>query len=159
MTTGWVTDLWGALLREWDDAVTPFLCLGAGVCLFYIKILQLRIFFFGKISELFRKIWGWYSYIRSRSRTLKRKGIYVYLWLTRVVLWQKPTKHCKAIALHLKITNKKKKKKSFRLSRQWRWWDSWHPVGSSLFSSPIHFSHTINVVAQGHILQPWKDAI
>ena len=33
---------------------------------------------------------------------LKREGIYVYLWLIHIV-WQKPTKHCKAIILQLKI--------------------------------------------------------
>ena len=32
----------------------------------------------------------------------KREGIYVYLWLIHIV-WQKPTKHCKAIILQLKI--------------------------------------------------------
>ena len=32
----------------------------------------------------------------------KREGVYVYLWLTDVVLWQKPTKYCKAVILQLK---------------------------------------------------------
>ena len=30
------------------------------------------------------------------------EGIYVYLWLTHIVVWQKPTQHCKAIILQLK---------------------------------------------------------
>ena len=33
----------------------------------------------------------------------KREGTYVYLWLTRVDVWQKPTQYCKAIILQLKI--------------------------------------------------------
>ena len=32
----------------------------------------------------------------------KRDGIYVYLWLVCVNVWQKPTQHCKAIILPLK---------------------------------------------------------
>ena len=36
------------------------------------------------------------------------EGIYVYLWLTHIVVWQKPTQHCKAIILQLK-----KKKECF----------------------------------------------
>jgi len=34
---------------------------------------------------------------------LRREGAYVYLWLTHADVWQKPTKHCKAIILQLKI--------------------------------------------------------
>ena len=33
----------------------------------------------------------------------KREGIYVYLWLIHVVIWQKPTQHCKAIILQIKF--------------------------------------------------------
>ena len=43
---------------------------------------------------------------------LKREGIYVYLYiyqLTHVVVQQKPTQHCKAIFLQLKINLKKEK--------------------------------------------------
>ena len=32
-----------------------------------------------------------------------REGIYVYLWLIHVDIWQKPTTYCKAIILQLKI--------------------------------------------------------
>ena len=32
-----------------------------------------------------------------------REGTYVYLWLIHVVVWQKPTQHCKAIIIQLKI--------------------------------------------------------
>ena len=39
---------------------------------------------------------------------LKRKEIYVYLWLIHVVVQQKLAQHCKAIVLQLK---KKKKNK------------------------------------------------
>jgi len=33
----------------------------------------------------------------------EREGTYVYLWLIHVDEWQKPTLHCKAIILQLKI--------------------------------------------------------
>jgi len=33
---------------------------------------------------------------------LKRERIYVYLRLIHIVIWQKPTQHCKAIILQLK---------------------------------------------------------
>ena len=38
----------------------------------------------------------------------KRERSYVCLWLTHVDVWQKPTQHCKAIILQLKIIRKKK---------------------------------------------------
>ena len=44
---------------------------------------------------------------------LKRERIYVYLWLTHVVVQQKRIQHCKAIILQLKI-NKKKLKLPFK---------------------------------------------
>ena len=34
---------------------------------------------------------------------LRREGTYVYLWLIHVDVWQKPSQHCKAIILQLKI--------------------------------------------------------
>ena len=33
----------------------------------------------------------------------KREGTYIYLRLIHADVWQKPTQHCKAIALKLKI--------------------------------------------------------
>ena len=33
----------------------------------------------------------------------RQEGTYVYLWLIHVDVWQKPTQHCKAIILQLKI--------------------------------------------------------
>ena len=33
----------------------------------------------------------------------QREGIYVYLWLIHVDIWQKPTQYCKAIIIQLKI--------------------------------------------------------
>ena len=33
----------------------------------------------------------------------KREGICVYLWLNHLVVWQKPTQHCKATIFQLKI--------------------------------------------------------
>ena len=34
---------------------------------------------------------------------LKKERTYVYLWLIHLDVWQKPTQHCKAIILQLKI--------------------------------------------------------
>ena len=66
-------------------------------------------------------------HIRITKVGLKKKGgIYVYLWLTHVEVWQKTTKFCKAIILQLK-------KKSYAYSQSlwnycaiycgesWRW--------------------------------------
>ena len=39
----------------------------------------------------------------SEGESSKGKGRYVYLWSIRVDVWQKPTKHCKAIYVQLKI--------------------------------------------------------
>ena len=33
----------------------------------------------------------------------KKEGAYIYPWLIHADVWQKPTQHCKAIALQLKI--------------------------------------------------------
>ena len=38
-----------------------------------------------------------------------REGTYVYLWLIRVDVWQKPTQYCKVIILQLKTSKKKRK--------------------------------------------------
>jgi len=35
----------------------------------------------------------------------RREGTYVFLWLMHVVVWQKPTQHCKVIILQLKRNN------------------------------------------------------
>ena len=36
------------------------------------------------------------------GRRFRRKGTWVYLWLTHTAIRQKPTEHCKAIILQLK---------------------------------------------------------
>ena len=47
-----------------------------------------------------RKVgWGGGWEVGGRS---EREGTYVYLWLIRVAVWQKPTQYCKAIILRLK---------------------------------------------------------
>jgi len=43
---------------------------------------------------------------RKMGGRFKREGIYVYLWLTHVEVWQKTTKIYKAIILQLKINKK-----------------------------------------------------
>ena len=35
----------------------------------------------------------------------KREGMYIYLWLIHVNVWQKPTQYYKAIILPFKINN------------------------------------------------------
>ena len=73
---------------------------------------------------------------RGMRGRFRREGIYVYLWLIHVEVWQKTAKFCKAISLQLKInfkkweTKKKKRKKkkkgshstsnSPNLRREWR---------------------------------------
>ena len=66
--------------------------------------------------------WGGGEIGRKMGERLKGEGIYVYLWLIHVDVWQKPTKFCKAVILQLKNNNRKKthwtvkkKKKSFPL--------------------------------------------
>ena len=53
--------------------------------------------------------------------TLKREGTHVYLWLTHVDVWQRPTQYCEAIFLQLnKFRGKKreeKKKKNLKKVR------------------------------------------
>ena len=34
----------------------------------------------------------------------KRDGMYVYLWLIHIIVWQKPTQYCKAIILQLNLS-------------------------------------------------------
>ena len=43
---------------------------------------------------------GWEG---ERGGRFRREGTFVYLWLIRADLWQKPTQYCKAIILQLKI--------------------------------------------------------
>ena len=40
---------------------------------------------------------------QERGNTHTHTHIYMCLWLISVVVWQKPTQHCKAIIFHLKI--------------------------------------------------------
>ena len=42
-----------------------------------------------------------------------KERICVQLWLIHIAVWQKPTQHCKATILQLKINFKKKYGKSF----------------------------------------------
>ena len=59
----------------------------------------------------------------------KREGTCVYPWLIHVDVWQKPTQHCKAIILQLKINKLKKNKQTNRL-REVRSLAQGHRVGS-----------------------------
>ena len=44
--------------------------------------------------------------MQESERDAQDEGMYIYLWLTHVFIWQKPTQHCKAVILQLKIKNK-----------------------------------------------------
>jgi len=46
---------------------------------------------------------------REMGGRFKREGIYVYLWLVHVEVWQKTTKFCKAIILQLKKKRKRER--------------------------------------------------
>ena len=48
---------------------------------------------------------------------LRRKGIYVYLWLIHVVVPEKPTQHSKAIFLQLKKKKKLERKNKLNLKQ------------------------------------------
>ena len=48
---------------------------------------------------------------REMGGRFKREGIYVYLWLIHVEVWQEKTKFCKAITLQV---NDKLKKKDYK---------------------------------------------
>ena len=52
--------------------------------------------------------------LRIQGGRFKREGIYVYLWLIHVELWQKTEKFCKAIILQLK---KKKNTKKLNIQK------------------------------------------
>ena len=46
------------------------------------------------------------------------EGIYLYLWLIHVDVWQKATQHCKAIILQLKRNEFSVSKKERRFNRK-----------------------------------------
>jgi len=50
---------------------------------------------------------------REMGGSFKKKGIYVYLWLIHVEVWQKTAKFCKAIILQLKKKNTRVDNHSF----------------------------------------------
>ena len=56
----------------------------------------------------------------------KREGIYIYLWLIHVEVWQKTTKFCKAIILQLKNNFLKKKWKKVKKKKKKRLAFTWH---------------------------------
>ena len=45
---------------------------------------------------------------REAGGGFKKEGTHVYLWLTHVDVWQKPSQYCEVIILQLKIKLKKK---------------------------------------------------
>ena len=57
------------------------------------------------------------------GREVQEGGMYVYLWLIHIVVWQKPTQHCKAIILQLKILKRfLQKVKKNNIARQYTYW-------------------------------------
>ena len=47
---------------------------------------------------------GWTRLSNFHFHRFKREGAHVYPWLIHIAVWQKPTQHCKAIILPLKIS-------------------------------------------------------
>ena len=52
-----------------------------------------------KLSLLWTKLYR----LNQMNKKGHMRGTYVYLWLTHIDVWQKPTQYCKAIILQLKI--------------------------------------------------------
>jgi len=76
--------------------------------------------------------------------SFKREGIFIYLWVIHVAVWQKPAQYCKAIILQLKINIKKKERKVLsylgietekEVTVPHRWW-SWPLMPSNKSSLP-----------------------
>jgi len=44
----------------------------------------------------------------------KREGTHVYLWLVHIVVWQKPTQHCKTNTPQLNIKTNKQTKNTLK---------------------------------------------
>ena len=76
------------------------------------------------------------------GRGLKRKGIYGYLQLIHAAVWQKLTRHCKAIILWLKIIFKKNVLRTF-LVVQWLRLQALKTGGPSLIPSQGTGSHML----------------
>ena len=74
--------------------------------------------FYIRWSVLCNNLEGWVGLGWGVGGRFKREGTYIYLWLIYVVAWQKPTQHCKAIILQLKI-NLKKTENKVCLTRWW----------------------------------------
>ena len=90
--------------------------------------------------------WGGWE-VRGR---LKREGTDVYLWLIPVV-WQKPTQHCKAIILQLKI------KISKRLASKCMDKERWKNKEMKEFPSPKSFQNKVQIV-QFYTQIPYLDS-
>ena len=59
--------------------------------------------------------------------SFKREGVYAYLWLIHLVVWQKQTQQCKAISLQFKINFKN----SFWSLGLKATYDNWFPKEAS----------------------------
>ena len=58
------------------------------------------------------------SALEKRTGARRREGTYASLWLICLVVWQKPTQHCKAIFLQLKKKKCSRKTERVRLRAQ-----------------------------------------
>ena len=79
----------------------------------------------------------------------KREGTHVYPWLIHVAVRQKPTQHCKAIILHLKIDLKKKHKILYKYGDRKPNSMSEIPQGRHLSSKPVLERNKFSPVAVG----------
>ena len=101
------TDLWtrageGSRQKKWDErraqhgTIYTTICkqIAMGICC------DSRNSNLGSVTAQRYRI-GW-----DMEGGFKKEVIFVYLWLTHIIVWQKPTQYCKAIIVQLKTTTK-----------------------------------------------------
>ena len=74
------------------------------------------------------------------GKKIQREGIYVYLWLIHVEVWQKATEFCKVIILQLKNKYTLKKKKGYMYTYSWStllYNRNWHNSAKQRHSNKI----------------------
>ena len=74
--------------------------LGHRLTLPYVKYIANRNLLKGSENSIRGPVSTWRGEVGTKMGwSFKREGIYVYLWLIHVEVWQKTTKFCKAIIL------------------------------------------------------------
>ena len=107
---------------------------------------------------------GWDG--KGDEREFQERGVYVYLWLIHVEIWQKTTKFCKAIILQLKINKLKKKLQQHLVSdrKLWKLIIKWMVQGTKkkqINQSWCRRSHLLDLSSEkimSHLLNPTPKA-